>query len=140
MERRQQVSFFLQLDSLGLWEQPAECVAMGHQRPKVLQPIGRRLKYNDSNCELCEGLLKGFSRSDGEHPGFCLFEEGNHLLTCNGGEPVKETSMVWPPSKYSISVCAGTRVPRKTGVPPRMSEVELMRDSLGLITAVSSKL
>src|SRR5438874_7709488 len=37
------------------------------------------------------------------------------------GKSSRNSSRVWPPSRYSKRVWKGTRVPRKTGVPPRTS-------------------
>lgn len=74
-----------------------------------------------------------FSRSDRKHSDRCFFEESDHLLTRDSGEPVEELVDRLPPSKYSMSVCTGTRVPRKTGVPPKTSGVEVMRGCLAVV-------
>src|SRR5437870_13906915 len=37
------------------------------------------------------------------------------------GKSSRNSSRVWPPSRYSKRLWKGTRVPRKTGVPPRTS-------------------
>jgi hypothetical protein len=44
--------------------------------------------------------------------------------------------MVSPPSKYSINVWTGPRVPVKTGVPPSTSGEEVMR---GIVVAMIHK-
>src|SRR5229473_1216883 len=42
------------------------------------------------------------------------------------GNPSRKSSSVSPPSRQSKSVWMGTRVPRNTGVPPRMSGFLMM--------------
>ena len=44
-----------------------------------------------------------------------------------------KSSIVSPPSKYSISVWTGTRVPAKTGVPPSMSGDEIIRGAFAVV-------
>lgn len=51
------------------------------------------------------------------------------------GNPCRKSSIVSPPSKYSISVWTGTRVPAKTGVPPSMSGDEVMSGGFGVAMA-----
>jgi hypothetical protein len=52
------------------------------------------------------------------------------------GNPSRNSSIDCPPSKYSMSVCTGTLVPLNTGVPPKMSGVDVM--SGGLAGAILS--
>lgn len=71
-----------------------------------------------------------FSRGLGEHAGLGFFEEGNHLITCNSRKSLQEVIDRFAPSKYSINVWTGTRVPAKTGVPPSISDEEEMTDPI----------
>src|SRR5262245_65318771 len=60
-------------------------------------------------------------------------------MTCSRetvGNPSRNSSIDCPPSKYSMSVCTGTRVPLNTGVPPKISGVDVMRG--GLAVAIST--
>ncbi|SLM49428.1 protein of unknown function [Nitrospira japonica] len=60
-----------------------------------------------------------------------VFASSRKAITCSRvtvGNPSRKSSMVCPPSKYSMRVWTGTRVSRNTGVPPRISGLEVMSE------------
>src|SRR5688572_988433 len=75
------------------------------------------------------------------------FAVSNKATTCSCvtvGNPARKSSIVSPASRYSKSVCTGTRVPVKTGVPPMISrevviKVLLMRDRLSAKTVAGKR-
>src|SRR5207253_5219153 len=53
------------------------------------------------------------------------------------GKSSRNSFKVWPPSRYSKRVWKGTRVPRKTGVPPRTSGSRTISSLLDAIAVTS---
>ena len=97
------------------------------KRRCVLRPVrGASERRENEAGGLFQHPAGGVSRGEGQHPSLRLFEEGNYLFTRDSGESVQKLVDGLPPSKYSMSVCTGTRVPQNTGVPPRMSGLEVM--------------
>src|SRR5580700_9130130 len=61
------------------------------------------------------------------------FASSRKAITCSrvtAGKPPRNSSIESPASRYSMSVCTGTRVPQKTGVPPMTSGSRQMTDWL----------
>jgi hypothetical protein len=58
------------------------------------------------------------------------FASSRKAMTCSRftvGNPSRKASIDSPPSRYSMRVCTGTRVPANTGVPPKISGEEVMK-------------
>src|ERR1051326_1887872 len=70
-------------------------------------------EFHSPACDLCIHRVAASSATRS----FIAFRKARTCFRFTVGNPSRKSSIDDPPSRYSISVCTGTRVPANTGVP-----------------------